>query len=580
MKRILRTEHWAHLQPFLPPRSGIRMLVLGGLAFVGGLAESGVLVIVAVVANTLISGSGNVTLWGLDFPPTAAVLFALLLVGMRMATTLASSVISSRLSANVMMNAQEALIRSYLVSSHEAKSARGTGDLSTVIVNHGRQTGDLANTYASVAAAICGLAAFGGMSLMVNPIATFGIATIGGVVLVLMRPLRSRSKQAARVFSGGSRDLGSEMTQVEALHREIDVFHVEDQILKSAGNQLWGNAQNFKRLRVLSGSIPPIFQSLMLGTAVLSMLVIVNAATGADLAAVGAVVLLLIRSTSSAQQLVNANQSVIEGGAYAREVIRLINRFRGAQRYFGRQRPDSLTPLVLKDVEFSYDDETNVLSDVSLELKAGELIGIVGPSGAGKSTLVELLLRLRQPTDGTISVGGTPIDEIDPQFFGRGVAFVPQQAVLITGTVAENVSFFREISEDQVRVALRSAHLEDEIDALPEGINTRLGPDERALSGGQQQRLTIARALAGDPEILILDEPTSALDAVSEAAIRETLSNLPPHCLAIIVAHRYSTLRSCSRILLIENGRIAADATPAEVAENSTFFQTMVGDSE
>lgn len=580
MRRLVRTEYWSHLQPFLPLRSRIHMAALGGLAFVGGVAESGVLVIVALVADTLISGHGDLTLWGATFSPTVAVLFALLLVATRMATTLANSLISSRLSARVMVNAQEALIRSYLASSHRAKSARGTGDLSTVIVNQGRQTGDLANTYATVAAAICGLAAFGGMSLLVNPIATLGIAAIGGAVLALMRPIRNRSKVAARSFSSVSRDLGSQMTQIETLHREIEVFDVDEQILDMASVQLGTNAKNFKRLRILSGSIPPIFQSMMLGTAVLSLLVIVNTASGADLAAVGAVVLLLIRSTSSAQQLVNANQSVIERGAYAREVNRLIYRFREAERHFGTQRPANLSPLELKNVEFTYDNETNVLTDVNLELRAGELVGIVGPSGAGKSTLVELLLRLRRPTNGMILIGGTPTDEIARETFGKGVAFVPQQAVLIAGTVADNVSFFRNISEDRVRDALRAAHLEDEIDALPDGINTRLGPDERALSGGQQQRLTIARALAGDPEILILDEPTSALDAVSEAAIRRTLEGLPSHCLAIIVAHRYSTLRSCSRILLIENGRIAADATPAEVAENSEFFRTMVGDSE
>lgn len=576
----MRTDYWSYLVPFLPPRSGIRMTAVGGLAFFGGLAESAVLVIVAVVADSLISGANKLNLRGMNFSPTVAVLIALALVGARLAAIITGAQISSRLSARVMVNAQEEVVRSYLDTSHDAKSARGVGDLSTMIINHGRQTGDLANTYATVAAAICGLAAFGGMSLVVNPIATIGIAAIGGIVITLIRPLRNRSKKVAGLFSNISRDLGAEVAQLESLHREIEVFHIEDEILHETGRNLRQNADYFERLRILAGSIPQIFQSLMLGTAVLSLLVIVNAASGADLAAVGAVVLLLIRSTSSAQQLVNANQLVIERGAYARGLNLLIQRFRDAERRFGTQRPESLTPMVLKDVEFTYDHETNVLSDVNIELRAGELVGIVGPSGAGKSTLVELLLRLRAPAAGTIATGGTPVDDIDPKLFGKGVAFVPQQAVLITGTVADNVSFFRNISEDRVRDALRAAHLEDEIDALPDGINTRLGPDERALSGGQEQRLTIARALAGDPEILILDEPTSALDAVSEAAIRRTLEGLPSHCLAIIVAHRYSTLRSCSRILLIEHGRIAADATPAEVAENSEFFRTMVGDSE
>src|SRR5690606_2277662 len=176
-----------------------------------------------------------------------------------------------------------------------------------------------------------------------------------------------------------------------------------------------------------------------------------------------------------------------------------------------------------------------------------------------------------------ITCGGVPIDEVDPDEFASRVAFVPQQAVLIRGTVADNVDLYRGLPEDRIRAALKQAHLESEIEALPDGIHTRLGPDDRALSGGQRQRLTIARALAGDPEILILDEPTSALDAVSENAIRQTLTELPEGRVVVVVAHRYSTLRSCNRILVLRDGALEVDATPEEVAERSEFFRSMVG---
>ena len=237
-----------------------------------------------------------------------------------------------------------------------------------------------------------------------------------------------------------------------------------------------------------------------------------------------------------------------------------------------------MTPLHLRAIDFSYDGSTEVLADIDLEFEEGELVGIVGPSGAGKSTLVELLLRLRSPTSGQILGGETEWNMIDPSEFAHSVAFVPQQAVLITGTVAENVDLFRGLPGDRIICAIKEAHLEAEVDALPDGIHTRLGPDDRSLSGGQQQRLTIARALAGDPEILILDEPTSALDAVSEAAIRQTLAELPTGRLVIVVAHRFSTLRSCSRIIALKGGRVDIDATPGEVASRSDFFRSMASD--
>jgi ABC-type multidrug transport system fused ATPase/permease subunit len=156
---------------------------------------------------------------------------------------------------------------------------------------------------------------------------------------------------------------------------------------------------------------------------------------------------------------------------------------------------------------------------------------------------------------------------------------VPQQPELIAGTVAENVALFRDLPEARLRRAIEQAHLDEEVDALPDGIETRLSPDDRALSGGQRQRLTIARALAGDPEIIVLDEPTSALDAMSEHAIRQTLSELADDRLVIMVAHRYSTLRECTRILVLRDGRVDIDATPDEVAERSDFFRAMVSES-
>jgi ABC-type multidrug transport system fused ATPase/permease subunit len=280
---------------------------------------------------------------------------------------------------------------------------------------------------------------------------------------------------------------------------------------------------------------------------------------------------------SAAQQLVIANQRVLELGTYAKGMSELIDVFRAGHRDFGNERPRQFAPLELRDVTFGYDDGPKVLNDIDITLRAGELVGLVGPSGAGKSTLVELLLRLRTPDSGSIAIGGCPLESIDPAVFASRVAFVPQSSALITGTVAENVDLFRGVSETRIRDALAQAHLLDEIDRLPDGIHTRLGNEERLLSGGQRQRLAIARALAGDPELLILDEPTSALDAISEAAIRHALTSLPDECIAIVVAHRYSTLRSCKRILVLTDGRLELDASPAEVAERSSFYQAMLG---
>lgn len=562
----------------MPARSGLKVSAVGALSFVGSLAESAVLVLLTLTADGLIRGVDRIEMAGYSLGRRDAIAVALILVMVRIITILGAASVSARFSAAVTGIAQNRIMAAYLGASFPARSARPLGDLNAVMVSHARFSGDLASGYTLVVTSICGLLAFGGTSLVVNPTATLAIALIGLAVLGLLRPLRIRSRVAATALAESSRLLGQEVSEVEMLHREIELFQVRDRALDRVNQQIASVGRSLRRIKLLGLATPQLFQTAMLAAAVVSLLVIVESVDDADLASVGAVVLLLIRSMSSAQQYVGANQRVIDQSSYAEAVSNLIDTLSTTPSSFGCEKPTAVTPVRLDHVDFTYDGHTRVLEDIRVDLHDGELVGVVGPSGAGKSTLVELLLRLREPTSGEIAGGSTSWHDIDPAEFARRVAFVPQEPVLIAGTVAENVALFRDLPEDRIVHALKEAHLEEEVGALPDGIHTRLGPNDRALSGGQRQRLTIARALAGDPEILILDEPTSALDAVSEIAIRRTLEELPTGRLVIVVAHRFSTLRSCTRIVVLEGGRVEVDATPQEVAERSDFFRSMVNE--
>lgn len=571
------SRSWDLIRPFLPDRSRLRLSSVGLGSFVGGLAESGVLVLMTLVAEALIRGSKSVELMGRTLGSNRAVALALVLIAVRVSLTLATAHNASVFSAGVMGRAQRALLDAYLRTSHAVRASRPPGDLQAVMISNGRFTGDLANAFTQVAASICGLLAFGTASLVINPVAFVVIALVGSVLVLVLRPLRSRSRAAARSFERTNRDLGRETAQVEAMHREIRVFRVEQSIDERIGAGIVAGGRRFRTVRFLGLAVPQVFQSVLMAAAVLGLLAMIETVeTGSNLATAGAVVLLLVRSMSAAQQLVTANQRVIELGSYARGLNELIRRFRADSTSSGSATPLRLTPVELSAVTFGYDEAEPVLRDLNLRFEPGEVVGVVGPSGAGKSTIVELLLRLRVPDSGSITFGGVPIEEIEPGSFARRVAIVPQNPVLIDGTVAQNVSFFREISEDRILDALGQADLGSEVAALPEGVHTKLGSDERALSGGQRQRLTIARALAGGPEVLVLDEPTSALDARSDAAIGATIGSGGSDRLTIVVAHRLSTLRACSRILVIDGGKVAFDGGPEEVAERSEFFQSML----
>jgi ABC-type multidrug transport system fused ATPase/permease subunit len=175
-----------------------------------------------------------------------------------------------------------------------------------------------------------------------------------------------------------------------------------------------------------------------------------------------------------------------------------------------------------------------------------------------------------------VLVGHVDLREIDPAWWAERIGYVPQDNQLIYGTVAENIAFYRSgVGHDEVVEAARRAHLDQELEALPDGYDTLLGPGARDLSGGQRQRLGIARALASSPRIIVMDEPTSALDARSEVLIRTTLEEVRESAAIVLVAHRPATLEICDRVLRVEDGRVTelsppGRADPAGPAPNLT----------
>lgn len=573
--KLLAGQSWRRLTPFLPPDGRRRIAGIGAASFLAGLTESSVLVLLTLAADSMIRGTDRIDVLGLSWTREQAIAVSLALVTIRVVTSIVVSFVAARLAAQVMTKAQVSLLEEYLHTSHPTRSRRAAGDLTAVVVNHARFTGDLATSFAAITAGACGLLAFGGTSLVVNPVAAIAISAIASVALLAIRPLRGRSREAARSSAAAARSLTARTTELESLHRELAVFRVGRQVLERLEGDIDEAGRRYARSTFFVAAIPQLFQAALLAAAVSSLLVLTAGVGEGDLARVGAVILLLIRSMSSAQQLVTTSQKAIEQASHAEAMSRLGEQFRSATTAAGDERPARLSPLRLEHVGFSYDGVEQVLTNVEATLQDGEIVGIAGASGAGKTTLAELLLGLWVPTQGQITCSGTPRDRIDPNLYAARVAFVPQEPTIFSGTVAENVDLFRGLPESRIRKAIRSAHLEAEVDALPDGIHTRIGPEDRSLSGGQRQRMTIARALAGDPEMLVLDEPTSALDPVSEQAIRAALAELREGRIVVVVAHRFSTLQSCDRILVLKDGRLEADAAPDEVRELSSFVRAM-----
>ncbi|WP_367401319.1 ABC transporter ATP-binding protein [Paraconexibacter antarcticus] len=222
----------------------------------------------------------------------------------------------------------------------------------------------------------------------------------------------------------------------------------------------------------------------------------------------------------------------------------------------------------LNDVRFSYHSlgEVEVLRGVTLDVPAGETHAIVGPTGAGKSTLVKLLLRLEDPTSGTVSLDGVALPRLRLESLRGALGYVAQDVFLFSGTIRENVGYGRPgASDEQVRGALAAAEALEFVAALPDGLGTLVGERGMRMSGGQRQRLSLARAILRDPAVLLLDEATAAVDTETEAAIQRSLQTVSHGRTTIVIAHRLSTVRHADRIHVLEAGRVVEAGTHDEL---------------
>jgi ATP-binding cassette subfamily B protein len=240
----------------------------------------------------------------------------------------------------------------------------------------------------------------------------------------------------------------------------------------------------------------------------------------------------------------------------------------------GTQPLPRVAGLAFEGVGYAYRVGRPVLSDVSFEVDGGEVIGVIGPSGAGKSTLVQLLLRLRVPSEGRYLVNGIEAQDLKQADWHQRVTYVPQEPRLLHASVAENIRYFRDLDDDAVQRAARLARIHDEVIGWAEGYDTIVGPRADAVSGGQQQRICLARALVARPEVLVLDEPTSALDPKSEILIQESLTGLKQELTLFIVAHRMSTLDICDRVMVIIDGKLVAFDTISNLEQHNPYYRT------
>ena len=241
------------------------------------------------------------------------------------------------------------------------------------------------------------------------------------------------------------------------------------------------------------------------------------------------------------------------------------------------QSPIIKGDIDINNVSFGYDSGNEVLTNIDIHIKSGEFIGLVGKSGVGKSTLINLIMRMYDVEDGSICIDGIDIRDISQDALRSQMGVVLQKTFLFSGTVYQNIAYARpEATREEIIAVSKLAGCHDFIIKLQDGYDTKVGEKGYSLSGGERQRIAIARALLRDPKILILDEATASLDTETEKQIQDALRNLSANRTTIAIAHRLSTLRNATRLVVLDKGRIAEVGTHDELIEKKGIYYGLV----
>ena len=552
-------------------------LQLGLLAMtsgIGGLIEALILVLITRAAFAVSDGTDVVHLVGSwDVQRSTLLVIALGLVLVTVVFQVASTWQSARLGALVIARIRHDLTQAFLQASWASQHGERMGRLQELLTTFIRGGAQLITATTLATIALCNLAALIVTAVFIDAIAALALLVIMVVLALLVRPIRSRVRHEAAVTADAGMEFATMLGETSGLGMEMHVFHVQQPAIDRLADQIENNRRTNRRLAFLQQSIPTVYGSISY-LALISGLAVVAAIGTTDLTSVGAVTLIMFRAVRYGQMLqintttINANVPFLD--ALAEE----LRRYRNARVIDHGEPVGRVGTMRLADVSFAYDEGQPVLRHIEATIGTNEIIGIIGPSGSGKSTLVQLLLGLRDPTSGAVLSDGRDIRRLSRSEWARRVTFVPQEAHLIAGTVADNIRFLRDgITDDEIVRAAELANLHDDVMAWPERYERQVGERGSHLSGGQQQRLVIARALVERPDLLIMDEPTSALDARSEHLVRRSIRELREEMSIVVIAHRLSTLEDCDRIMVILDGELRGFDTPRRLREVNEFYQ-------
>jgi ATP-binding cassette, subfamily B, bacterial PglK len=421
--------------------------------------------------------------------------------------------------------------------------------------------------------------------VIVAPAATAGaVVVVGGAALLLLKVVQPRLKRlGARAQEMRKRTLAALQQSLYGI-RDIKILGAEAHF----GRVYHNSRRQLAHTLYLRGTVAEtprhVIETALMGFILLLFTFTILTGVGMEhlLSTLGLFAYAGLRLMPSLQKIVGGLNNIRFAGPAIDHVDEDLKLVEQVERP-GKGLPLEFTNrLALHDVSFTYEQtELPAVADANLEIRPGEVVGICGPTGGGKTTLTDVITGILPPTTGTVTVDGVDVQEAIPAWF-RKLGVVPQMVFLVDDTLRANIALGirpTEIDEEAMAEAVHLAQLDKFVDRLPAGLDTEVGERGVRVSGGQRQRIAIARALYRQPEVLIFDEGTSALDNATEAVLISSLERLRGTHTILLVAHRLSTVRSCDKIVYIEDGHIRGIGDFDSLRHQSEGFRALAAHS-
>jgi len=529
-----------------------------------GLVEAAILVLIASLGLDFVGDSSkSVFEFGpVSFSPAAASFWLVGLVFVRLAFALYSARLMTRTEVMISRLIRLSLLGTYMSSDGEARRSLPRGTDQQALTVWPQQLGSLCGSLLAAASNVVIMASMLLVAVVTEPMASVVMVLAICIGVFLFLPIRRRIRRLSAEVLEAQSGLANSIYEAGNLVTEAEIFGVKDRLRYRVSRFIEAEARSRDKVTFSKASISPLYTAVVFLIVALALVTVFTTQVG-NVATYGPVLLLVIRSISYGQGIQRIGSTVASLRPLLERLRTVESQLLDRRIVWGSERLPSLDRIELANVSYLHADSGRGVRNISFSAGRGARIGLVGPSGGGKTTIVRLLLGELEPQSGQFLVNGVVRERFLEQDFRRLIVGVPQFPHLVDLSLTENVRFFRSaVSDYAVAEALRGADFEL---GLESGLGLSRALGEHSMSGGQVQRIGLARALAGDPGLLILDEPTSAVDQESQSRIIRALRNLPSETTVVVISHRPEVLELCSTLFFVKDGVISSVGTPHEI---------------